>query len=262
MLSSVCPPRWERQGTHSGTRTEVRQQDRPELRSRRHLISIPPGINPAERRNLRGHPPITSLGSTTASTPAGYQDISADDMPALRAKFPDGWQLLSVRREQNHRVVECVRTRRDGRARTHSFPKLTTRPRTTHPGDTVLSTPPHVNTEESAGRGRLPNSGRVKRETPRPDTDPSSAHPTIPHIPATAQPRRQRLTSAPRHRYGGSWAPFGTQTCRRRASRHADMHAGLGVGEAALPHPPQEPLTGVRAPPSSHQNAPATVDAP
>ncbi|WP_320435660.1 hypothetical protein [Microbacterium sp. BG28] len=40
----------------------------------------------------------TTLAATGTYLPTAVQEVEADDMPALRAKVPDGWMLLNVRR--------------------------------------------------------------------------------------------------------------------------------------------------------------------
>ena len=41
---------------------------------------------------------INLTATATIERRDGLEEISDDNMPALRAKIPDGWQLLSVRR--------------------------------------------------------------------------------------------------------------------------------------------------------------------
>lgn len=57
-----------------------------------------PGFELADApvRMLKGEAKMEAVGTFTRVD--GIREIDADDMPALRAKVPDGWRMLSVRR--------------------------------------------------------------------------------------------------------------------------------------------------------------------
>lgn len=48
-------------------------------------------------RMLKGEAKMEATGTFTRVD--GVREIEADDMGALKAKVPDGWQMLSVRRD-------------------------------------------------------------------------------------------------------------------------------------------------------------------
>ena len=53
-------------------------------------------LSDAPVRMTKGNTAVTAVGTIVRRD--GGREIEADDMPALRAKVPDGWQLVHVRK--------------------------------------------------------------------------------------------------------------------------------------------------------------------
>lgn len=88
MLVALIRPRESRTVTVEGTNvTELRAELAAQVPTGWELVSAHATMKAGGIRTVEGR----------YERRDGTQEIEADDMPALEAKVPDGWQMLSVR---------------------------------------------------------------------------------------------------------------------------------------------------------------------